>query len=501
MPTIRITRDRKVPEARSRGQIQQTVKLQRENPAEGNSRNSYTLNHSMSVSSVDISGLDDLAWSGRTATDTIDSGQTVAVGSVLWRVSDAELELADLSKGILSNEVFLSLGTDVGAQPVLLPGGSIRNSAWSFTAGQPVYLDPATPGALTQTNPGATEFSRYLRIGHAVTTDILYFERVSMPGSVSEEQTFLEVLNPGHYIRKVVYHNPYLYAFTDSNHIYRSGDGIVWAEISFTGMTAFTVRDAISQGSYLYLAGAFTVSGVAKKGVVRSTDGQAYSLVADVGPYEPYSIFFDNINSIFFAGSNTGGGAGNCRVFSSSDGETWATAYSGNANWVNVLGFAVDASYLYAALEYSTGAAIFKSSNDGATWTAHGAVDTDSTNATGIWCVGTKLFYLGSHGYVWSYEYDPVTASTLWVKKKDFGLAVYTALISTMSGDPKIYMSSGGKVYWTRDLVSYVAIDGPTNKFIASTMAEFGGSIYAGSIQSGSYKVWRLSKALALSVL
>jgi len=107
----------------------------------------------------------------------INAGDTIAIGEVVyysaadseWMKTDANAELT--SKGMLG--IALEAKSNGQAMKVLLKGFYRDDSAFSFTAGNTLYLS-GTAGDLTATAPSAT--GDIIRVaGYAITDDLIYF--------------------------------------------------------------------------------------------------------------------------------------------------------------------------------------------------------------------------------------------------------------------------------------------------------------------------------------
>jgi len=76
----------------------------------------------------------------------------------------------------------IALETGTGTKMVLTKG-FVRNTSWSFTKGNLIYVSTTTAGAITGTKPSTTG-NRIQVIGVAFGTDILY---------VCPDPTFIEI--------------------------------------------------------------------------------------------------------------------------------------------------------------------------------------------------------------------------------------------------------------------------------------------------------------------
>lgn len=67
---------------------------------------------------------------------------------------------------------------------LLLKKGYYKNTAWSFTKGEPIWVSPSTAGGLTQTKP-TTSGQRIQCIGYAEETDVIYVDFNTTWGEVA----------------------------------------------------------------------------------------------------------------------------------------------------------------------------------------------------------------------------------------------------------------------------------------------------------------------------
>lgn len=68
----------------------------------------------------------------------------------------------------------LALEAGTGAGKKVLTQGFAKDTSWSWTVGNPIYVSSATAGALTQTAP-ATTGDQVQAIGIAMASDTMYF--------------------------------------------------------------------------------------------------------------------------------------------------------------------------------------------------------------------------------------------------------------------------------------------------------------------------------------
>jgi hypothetical protein len=79
--------------------------------------------------------------------------------------------------GVYTGMLGISLATAASGATnlnVAMPGSIVYNSSWSFSAGQTLYIDPATPGNITSTMPSGT--GQAIRVvGYALSASAIYF--------------------------------------------------------------------------------------------------------------------------------------------------------------------------------------------------------------------------------------------------------------------------------------------------------------------------------------
>ena len=131
----------------------------------------HTIDYSVqgwdAILAADMEKIDDLMPTRMIGT----LGETVAAYEALYQEQlDGKWELA-LADG--SKQPCLALAVEGGDEDDeirLHLVGEITNEAWSWELGKPVYLDPDTPGALTQTRP----IINAQIIGYAVSATTIY---------------------------------------------------------------------------------------------------------------------------------------------------------------------------------------------------------------------------------------------------------------------------------------------------------------------------------------
>lgn len=113
---------------------------------------------------------DNLGYDGITTTETI--AIDGSVGEVLYLTSTgyAKAQAADDTKLPC---IALRLETGTGDKKIL-KYGLFKNTSWSFTKGQLIWLSPTTSGAITNTRPSTTG-NRVQCIGQAIAVDTIFF--------------------------------------------------------------------------------------------------------------------------------------------------------------------------------------------------------------------------------------------------------------------------------------------------------------------------------------
>lgn len=116
----------------------------------------------------------DLSYCGTGTYKTIDGSQSnVGFGDVLYVDTDGELALADASNYSTARALYMVADSGTGEKEVILPGAYVRNDAWSFTAGDRIWLSK-TAGNITATQPSTTG-DQIQYIGHAESATMIYF--------------------------------------------------------------------------------------------------------------------------------------------------------------------------------------------------------------------------------------------------------------------------------------------------------------------------------------
>jgi len=119
----------------------------------------------------------DDTWNGQ-STNTFNAGATIAQfdcvylsSSSTWLLTDADTVT---TAGSVPVQMAAEAGTNTNPLRVILPGSFVRNDAWNWTPGAPLYLDTATPGGLTATAPSGTDDVVRI-VAHAYTADVIFW--------------------------------------------------------------------------------------------------------------------------------------------------------------------------------------------------------------------------------------------------------------------------------------------------------------------------------------
>jgi hypothetical protein len=105
------------------------------------------------------------------------AGASLVFGDVCYMGSDGKMEKGDADAVATAFCWVIALATiaEDSAGSFALPGCFVRDDSWNWTSiGQPVYLDTATAGGLTQTAPSGADDVIQI-IGIAVTADVIFF--------------------------------------------------------------------------------------------------------------------------------------------------------------------------------------------------------------------------------------------------------------------------------------------------------------------------------------
>jgi len=108
---------------------------------------------------------------------SLTAGAALVFGEVCYMGSDGKMEKTDADAVATAFGWAVALATinEDAVGSFALPGCFIRDDTWAWaTLGQPVYLDTATAGGLTQTPPSGTDDVIQI-IGIAITADIIFF--------------------------------------------------------------------------------------------------------------------------------------------------------------------------------------------------------------------------------------------------------------------------------------------------------------------------------------
>ena len=103
---------------------------------------------------------------------TVDEN-SLGFGCLLHIDSDGNLIMADADATSVIPCTMMALESGTGVKNCLLMG-FVKNSSWSLTPGNPVYVS-TTPGQVTQTAPSVSG-DKVQIIGYATSSDTIYFK-------------------------------------------------------------------------------------------------------------------------------------------------------------------------------------------------------------------------------------------------------------------------------------------------------------------------------------
>ncbi len=95
-----------------------------------------------------------------------------SIGDLLYMTSTG-MGLAKADADATLPCVAMRLATGTGSKAVLKQG-YVKNTSWTFTAGQMLYVSPTTAGLITSTKPSTTG-QRIQVVGYAVSATVIYF--------------------------------------------------------------------------------------------------------------------------------------------------------------------------------------------------------------------------------------------------------------------------------------------------------------------------------------
>lgn len=139
---------------------------------------SPTINASTLTGNQNIAALPGSDHSANGPTTSIfNLGATIAImdlvylgSSSKWLLTDADA--AATASGMLG--ICLDGGVDTDTTTVALAGSFVRDDTWNWTPGAPLYIDTATAGQITATQPSGTDDVVRV-VGFATTADTIYF--------------------------------------------------------------------------------------------------------------------------------------------------------------------------------------------------------------------------------------------------------------------------------------------------------------------------------------
>lgn len=110
-------------------------------------------------------------------TSAFNLGATIAIMDLVYLGSSSKWLLTDadaIATAWSTLAICLDGGGDTDPTTVALSGSLVRDDTWNWTPGATLYIDTATPGQLTATQPSGTD--DVIRVvGFAVTADVIYF--------------------------------------------------------------------------------------------------------------------------------------------------------------------------------------------------------------------------------------------------------------------------------------------------------------------------------------
>lgn len=111
-------------------------------------------------------------------TSTFNAGESVTVMDLVYFKSDGKWWKTDAdAAGTAGGMLAISLETKSAdqAMSVALPGSFVRDDTWNWTVGAVLYIDTATAGGITATQPSGTDDVVRV-VGWAVSADVIWFQ-------------------------------------------------------------------------------------------------------------------------------------------------------------------------------------------------------------------------------------------------------------------------------------------------------------------------------------
>jgi hypothetical protein len=105
------------------------------------------------------------------------AGTALSFGQVCYMGSDGKMELGDADTVASAFAWAMATATvsEDASGTFALPGAIVRDDSWNWTSiGQPVFLDTATAGGMTQTAPSGTDDVIQI-VGIALSADVILF--------------------------------------------------------------------------------------------------------------------------------------------------------------------------------------------------------------------------------------------------------------------------------------------------------------------------------------
>lgn len=137
--------------------------------------NAATITGNINIAAVPAS---DHTANGPT-TSIFNLGATIALMDLVYLGSSSKWLLTDADAAATAGGVMLGIcldgGVDTDTTTVALKGSFVRDDTWNWTPGAVLYIDTATAGQITATQPsGADDVIRV--VGFAVTADVIWFD-------------------------------------------------------------------------------------------------------------------------------------------------------------------------------------------------------------------------------------------------------------------------------------------------------------------------------------
>ena len=369
-----------------------------------------------SVVLVNING-DDITWAGGLEV------HGTGIGNVLYNFYEANtlaIHGIDVRGSILAPfaNVEFSQGVQNGQMMCKSLTGRGQFNYSLFVGNIPVQTDITNIASLTAVMQNDSDDSNN---SSSVTIHVNSEEATGDGSAAGDDGSYWEQVStfmPGEIVYTLINdNNGNVLAGTWGGKIYRSADGENWERINNSMYTGFIWTLAVNEFGDIFAG--------TEQGIYRSTDnGVTFELVGMVGK---------DVRTIVIDGYDIYAGAWGEGVFKSSDnGANWTAVNNGLTN-LAVNSMVMDSeSNLYVA---SFGSGVFKSNNGGTNWSqldvGYDFVWTLGIASTDIIYAGTYgdgLYRSGDHGISWG--------------KVETGLTAYYIYAITIDADDHVYVSS-----------------------------------------------------------